>query len=260
MKSLQQLLFIGLAIALMLTSCTMEKRVYMPGYYTEWNKSKHNSDRQQLVSNVSKTKNQTVTVEQSGTATNTFDNSFTPTVTDDNITASLDNNSVIIPSHETVAFDKKINAASTKTNSSSETKISIPNKKELKNTLRKINANSASGDEGGSGALSAFGWIVLIVGFLVLLFASIIGGALLMLLGLLIVIAGSKKGDTSSKPSNKPDKSEYVDVLYLKNGSVIRGMIFEQIPNVSIKIQTKDGSIFVYKMEEVEKMTKELSK
>jgi hypothetical protein len=49
-------------------------------------------------------------------------------------------------------------------------------------------------------------------------------------------------------------------VVYLKNGSVIRGMIIEQTPNVSLKIQTKDGSIFVYKMEEVSKMTKELSK
>ena len=49
----------------------------------------------------------------------------------------------------------------------------------------------------------------------------------------------------------------YEDVVYLKNGSVIHGMIIEQVPNVSIKIQTVDRNIFVYKMEEVEKMTKE---
>ena len=47
------------------------------------------------------------------------------------------------------------------------------------------------------------------------------------------------------------------DVVYLKNGSVIRGIIIEQVPNESIKIETREGNIFVYKMEEVSKFTKE---
>jgi len=47
------------------------------------------------------------------------------------------------------------------------------------------------------------------------------------------------------------------EVVYLKNGSIIRGQVIEQIPNVSIKIQTRDGNIFVYKMEEVLKIVKE---
>lgn len=47
------------------------------------------------------------------------------------------------------------------------------------------------------------------------------------------------------------------DVVYLKDGSIIRGVIIEQVPNRSIKIQTNDGSIFVYKIEQIEKMTKE---
>lgn len=51
--------------------------------------------------------------------------------------------------------------------------------------------------------------------------------------------------------------NNYQDVVYLKNGSVIKGVIIEQIPNVSLKIQTNDGNIFVYQMTEVEKMTKE---
>ncbi len=50
---------------------------------------------------------------------------------------------------------------------------------------------------------------------------------------------------------------ERIDVVYLKNGSIIKGTIIEQIPNVSIKIETKDGSVFFYKIDEVEKMTKE---
>ena len=47
------------------------------------------------------------------------------------------------------------------------------------------------------------------------------------------------------------------DVVYLKNGSIIHGLILELITNQSIKIQTKDNSILVFKMEEIEKLTKE---
>jgi hypothetical protein len=36
-------------------------------------------------------------------------------------------------------------------------------------------------------------------------------------------------------------------------------MIMEQIPDESLKIQTIDGSLFVFKMEEVEKILKEKS-
>ncbi len=47
------------------------------------------------------------------------------------------------------------------------------------------------------------------------------------------------------------------DVVYLNDGSVIRGLIIEQVPGVSVTIKTRDGSIFVYKMADVMKMTKE---
>lgn len=47
------------------------------------------------------------------------------------------------------------------------------------------------------------------------------------------------------------------EVVYLKNGSVIRGVIVEQIPNESVKIQTRDGNIFVYRIDEIQKIAKE---
>lgn len=49
----------------------------------------------------------------------------------------------------------------------------------------------------------------------------------------------------------------YTEVVYLKNGSIIRGIVIEQVPNKSLKIKTADGSIFAYAMDEVEKITKE---
>lgn len=44
------------------------------------------------------------------------------------------------------------------------------------------------------------------------------------------------------------------DVVYLKNGSIIKGSVLEIVPNQSIKIQTSDGSIFVYQMSEVDRI------
>jgi hypothetical protein len=49
----------------------------------------------------------------------------------------------------------------------------------------------------------------------------------------------------------------YRDVVYLKNGSVIKGTIVETIPEKSIKIETADGNLFVYNMSDIEKLTKE---
>lgn len=44
------------------------------------------------------------------------------------------------------------------------------------------------------------------------------------------------------------------DVVYLKNGSVVRGVIVEETPMVSLKIQTADRSIFVFRLDEIEKI------
>ena len=52
-------------------------------------------------------------------------------------------------------------------------------------------------------------------------------------------------------------QNNYQDVVYLKNGSIIRGIIIEQVPNESMKIETANGSLFVLKFSEVEKMTRE---
>lgn len=47
------------------------------------------------------------------------------------------------------------------------------------------------------------------------------------------------------------------DVVYLKNGSVIRGFISEFIPDSSVTIKTEGQSVFVFEMSEVEKITRE---
>ena len=54
--------------------------------------------------------------------------------------------------------------------------------------------------------------------------------------------------------------AQYIDMVHLKNGSMIKGVIIEQTPNESLKIQTSDGSIFVYLYDEILKITKEVPK
>ncbi len=141
MKSIKQLSFIGLATMLVLSSCTMEKRVYMSGYHIEWKKSTHNLDRQELVSNDGKLaeQNQIGTVEQSENENKKIDNAAS--VNDNSLTASVDN-SVIIPSRKTVSFSKKENTVTAKTNSTSEIKTVVKS-----DSKKNKKANNKSGGD-----------------------------------------------------------------------------------------------------------------
>lgn len=49
------------------------------------------------------------------------------------------------------------------------------------------------------------------------------------------------------------------ETVYLKNGSIIRGTIVEEVPGQSVKIQTKDGNVFVYQMGDIDRIAKELA-
>lgn len=53
-------------------------------------------------------------------------------------------------------------------------------------------------------------------------------------------------------------QNNYNDVVYLKNGEIRKGIIVERIPSETLKIKTSDGNIFVFKMEDISKITKEL--
>lgn len=51
-----------------------------------------------------------------------------------------------------------------------------------------------------------------------------------------------------------------IDVVYLKNGSVVRGTLVEYAAGKGVKIKTADGSIFVYAEAEVERVAREFVK
>jgi hypothetical protein len=50
------------------------------------------------------------------------------------------------------------------------------------------------------------------------------------------------------------------DVIYLKDGSIYKGVIIEEIPGKTYKIESSGGNIFAVQAEEVEKLTKEKHK
>lgn len=49
----------------------------------------------------------------------------------------------------------------------------------------------------------------------------------------------------------------YRDILYLKNGSIIRGIITELIPGQTITIKSNDGNTFTYTYDEIDRLEKE---
>ena len=62
---------------------------------------------------------------------------------------------------------------------------------------------------------------------------------------------------TQNQRTVQPNQyGQYQDVVYLKNGSMIRGVIIEQVPNRSVKMETADGNIFVFQMDEIETISK----
>ena len=51
-------------------------------------------------------------------------------------------------------------------------------------------------------------------------------------------------------------QNNYQDVIYLIDGTVIRGHIIEHIPSESVTIQTSEGNVFIYSLDAVSKITK----
>ena len=51
-------------------------------------------------------------------------------------------------------------------------------------------------------------------------------------------------------------QEETQDVIYLENGSVVKGIIMELVPDVSVKIKLQDGIVYIYPMDEVRKIVR----
>jgi hypothetical protein len=76
----------------------------------------------------------------------------------------------------------------------------------------------------------------------------------------LIIILSIKtiaKAQNNNPPPKVDTGKNMEDVVYLKNGAIVRGIIIEQIPNKSLDIKSDDNNYFVFKFDEIQKITKE---
>lgn len=256
-----------LTIIIVLTSCTMQKRYHNSGFNLGLNGHFPGSNKSASLPNKSTHK-----AIQNSNAESSKVESNKSTVTEANIpfntsdVRDVQESDVIhfgVISTQTHIFVNPMNSVSqfkrAKAGVNQVRAKGIKAKSVINSPSLKSLKKSASSEGGGSG-LRGVGVFLLIIGIIVLLVVSIIAGIFLSVLGLLLMSSGKSSSETVDTAQNvvkEEKKVEYIEVLYLKNGSIIRGMIIEQIPNVQVKIQTSDGSVFVYTMDQVLKITKE---
>lgn len=80
---------------------------------------------------------------------------------------------------------------------------------------------------------------------------------LILLLSIFAFVANAQMSYNDVKIHTKRLYINDIDVIYLKNGSVIKGNIIEEVPNKSITLKTADGSNFVFEIEKIKKIVKE---
>jgi sRNA-binding regulator protein Hfq len=68
-----------------------------------------------------------------------------------------------------------------------------------------------------------------------------------------------KSNNVSNENLKTINTNTHTDEVYLKNGGIIKGFIMEQVPSLQMKIQTNDGNIFVYKVDEIQKTISNLN-
>ncbi|HTN16919.1 MAG TPA: hypothetical protein VL092_04500 [Chitinophagaceae bacterium] len=62
---------------------------------------------------------------------------------------------------------------------------------------------------------------------------------------------------TNTHESAKDAKEQAADILYLKNGTIVRGMIIENTPNKQVQIRVEGGDIVLYPSDEIGRVEKE---
>jgi hypothetical protein len=242
-------------IAVVFQSCSLEKRYHSGGYSISWSdkltshKSSPNTQSKKLSPKISKiSKNRNASDDQENLKNNNWSLS--------DVTAS--NN---LPKQGTNNFSNlEVENQKLSLNAIKSTKnLEIKNASNIVSNLVKptlksqVQANNAS-----RGANILLGILLLIVAIWFFQNISMLLGLILFFVALFVMSSGRGKNNNNNKATdNERNNSTLVDVVYLKNGSIISGSIIEQVPNENLKIQTKDGSVFVYPMSDISRITKE---
>ena len=257
MNSIIKSILFFLVISIGTNSCSIEKRIYQSGYNTTWFKT--NTDKSKRVDAAQDARNKEVKSTFNKTPINSApeiapqhekpNSAFT--------TASLDK-CIFSNPHR---IEKPFVLHTLKTNdflANLSKKTSMPDSGFQLKDPQKPEKRKYPNPE----TLLILGSVLFSLGATAFRYINIIGGVGLlglpmMLIGLILFLASGKAMKPilfTSSPSD--NQAQFVDEVYLKDGSIINGMIIEQIPNVSLKIQSRDGGVLEYKMEDVSKIKK----
>ncbi|MDA3911013.1 MAG: hypothetical protein PF448_06630 [Bacteroidales bacterium] len=196
MKTTLKIILIGIITTFILSSCTVKKRLYMPGYHVE--------------SVIGRKHNKAKSTKE---VTNTQQTTFAEAEQ-----SNSERNKPVTAQHKTkiahenaLAFETKPIKSEQKENTHSKlkTRVEKPESPFLKTnhfddftekmftfnsgpqsiSKQHINKENTNISDDGNSALKVIGWVLIILGILILLVASILVGILLMLLGLVFVVS-----------------------------------------------------------------------
>ncbi|MFM2387849.1 MAG: hypothetical protein RL660_2606 [Bacteroidota bacterium] len=150
--------------------------------------------------------------------------------------------------------------------SSTEASLTQDRKRTSKHNLTRVDASldesnalvrKPDSDEERANVYNTIGVLLSIIGFGVFLFASILIGLVMIVIGIILLLSGASANKAAKAKRQQASKDNLQDVIYFKNGSEIRGTIIEQVMNDYVKIQTADKSILVFKHDEILRIAKE---
>jgi len=190
MNKKTSILLIAITSIAFMSSCTMQKRLYLPGYNVEWNKSGNSEEKVNIASNVSSA-SQEQTTDNNSLSTGNTDN----ILTEENLTASIDNSDIIISNNS------KIQKSFTKGILNSNKQKSKINKFSLNKSYKNseiTNAKPAGEGEGTNGLAIASlifgiaGIVLLFVPEIAVVVAALIASILAIIFG--FIGLGKSKG------------------------------------------------------------------
>jgi hypothetical protein len=184
---MKNITFFLAALILFLGSCTIQKRVYRPGFTVEWKGDKFQKSNEDVAQEEVVVEDIAHTVIENATTTATplNKNKVAPTESTGQPTKASNN---LKTQEEKVSVEKLQKVV----DSRAENAPSYQMKKAAKYSKGATLEHKASiaADDEGNGALKGIGWVFIIIGILILVFASILVGILLMLVGLLFFVVG----------------------------------------------------------------------
>lgn len=173
---------------LLFASCSVQKRMYRPGFTVQWKGDKFQKDNEEIAQD--NVENEDIDVmpdeREISNRTTISSDKLEPTISNDPRIETSNNfttqEAIVLKEAQPKEVDfraEKTPSYQTKKYSRFSNGISFDHK-----------ATTSADDEGGNGALKAIGWIFIILGIVLLIFVSILIGILLMLLGLLFFVVG----------------------------------------------------------------------